>query len=80
MTDLELYLDHNMIYRTDGSFVLNSKYDVFVKGLEAIIQREREQVIDNAADQISRIKADLYGQDELPLENQYVHDIYITGA
>ncbi len=80
MTDLELYLDHNMIYRNDGSFVLNSKYDVFVRGLEAIIQRERERVIDNAADQISRIKADFYGQDELPLENQYVHDIYITGA
>ena len=89
MTDLELYLDHNMIYRNDGSFVLNSKYDVFVRGLEAIIQRERERVIDNAADQISRIKADFYGQDEHSADkiNRIKSDFYeqdelplITGA
>ena len=71
MTDLQLYLDHNMIYRKDGSFVLNSKYEVFVEGLEAIIQREKERVIDDAIGHISRVKADVYGQDELPL---------ITGA
>ena len=80
MTDLELYLDHNMIYRKDGSFVLNSKYEVFVEGLEAIIRREKFRIIDDAASEISKLKADLYIQEELPLENQYVHDIYITGA
>ena len=71
MTDLELYLDHNMIYRKDGSYVLNGKYEDFVWGLETILRREKFKIIDDAASQISKLKADLYIQEELPL---------ITGA
>lgn len=40
MSDLQLFLDHWMIYREDGSYVLNGKYEDFYKELERFMQKE----------------------------------------
>ena len=45
MTDLELYLDWNMIYRKDGSFVLNMKHEDFVKGIQDLIDQKVHEIV-----------------------------------
>ena len=40
MSDLQLFLDHWMIYREDGSYVLNGKYDDFYQELKKLMQKE----------------------------------------
>lgn len=43
MSDLQLFLDHWLIYRKDGSHVLNGKYSDFYKELKSFIQRDYSQ-------------------------------------
>lgn len=38
MTDLQIFLDHWIIYRSDGSYILNGKYEDFYQGLENLLK------------------------------------------
>ena len=59
MTDLELFLDHWMIRRNDGSYALNGKYEEFVKNLELQIELDKVRLIDEAAQAVSMLKINI---------------------
>ena len=59
MSNLELFLDHWMIYRNDGSYALNGKYEDFVKGLEWHTRLEKVRLIDEAAQAVSMLKINI---------------------
>ena len=45
MSNLELFLDHWIIYRKDGSAILNGNGDDFAKGLKEIIAIEKIELL-----------------------------------
>lgn len=59
MSNLELFLDHWMIRRNDGSYALNGKYEDFVKGLELQFGLEKVRLIDEAAQAVSMLKINI---------------------
>lgn len=56
MSNLNMFLDHWIIHKQDGTFVLNGKYEEFVKGLELQFGLEKVRLIDEAAKAISMLK------------------------
>ena len=43
MSDLQIFLDHWMIYRNDGSYVLNGKYEDFYQALESLLKKSEKK-------------------------------------
>ena len=44
MSDLQLFLDRWLIYRSDGSYVLNGKYDDFYQELQDHITKSYKHI------------------------------------
>lgn len=56
MTELEIYLDHWHISKTDGTFILNGKYSDYIEGLKRLFEKERIDTLDQAIKAVALLK------------------------
>lgn len=56
MTELEIYLDHWHISKTDGTFILNGKYSDYIEGLKRLFEKERIDTLDQATKAVALLK------------------------
>ena len=56
MSELEIYLDHWHISKTDGTFVLNGKYSDYIEGLKRLFEKERIDTLDQATKAVALLK------------------------
>jgi len=56
MSELEIYLDHWHISKTDGTFILNGKYSDYIEGLKRLFEKERIDTLDQATKAVAMLK------------------------
>lgn len=56
MSELEIYLDHWHISKTDGTFILNGKYSDYIEGLQRLFEKERIDTLDRATKAVALLK------------------------
>lgn len=56
MSELEIYLDHWHISKTDGTFILNGKYSDYIEGLKRLFEKERIDTLDRATKAVALLK------------------------
>lgn len=56
MSELENYLDHWHISKTDGTFILNGKYSDYIEGLKRLFEKERIDTLDQATKAVALLK------------------------
>lgn len=56
MSELEIYLNHWHISKTDGTFVLNGKYADYVEGLKRVFAKEQIDTLDRATKAVAMLK------------------------
>tara|TARA_B100001094_G_scaffold182352_1_gene176729 strand:+ start:27725 stop:27913 length:189 start_codon:yes stop_codon:yes gene_type:complete len=56
MSELEIYLDHWHISKTDGTFILNGKYADYIEGLRRLFEKERIDTLDRATKAVALLK------------------------
>tara|TARA_B100001093_G_scaffold435223_1_gene433064 strand:- start:1514 stop:1702 length:189 start_codon:yes stop_codon:yes gene_type:complete len=56
MSELEIYLDHWHISKTDGTFILNGKYADYIEGLQRLFEKERIDTLDRATKAVALLK------------------------
>ena len=56
MSELEIYLDHWHISKTDGTFILNGKYSDYIEGLKRLFEKERIDTLDQATKAVALLK------------------------
>ena len=56
MSELEIYLNHWHILKTDGTFILNGKYADYIEGLQRIFEKERINTLDQATKALTLLK------------------------